>query len=122
MTITDPETPVTHAEIDVLEARLAKATKNANNRSLALFITIVLIFGLLAYRTEVNARALEDGFYNACLVRQDRQIIANNKREALAVAAAQGPNAPEDATAKEALTQQIRDALLLPVEDCGAAP
>lgn len=94
-----------------------------------LFLAMFLIFGLLAYRTEANGHDLEmqqqrtqQAFYDACLVRQDRQQQANIGRETMVQLAASGPTAPTDPTARTLMVEQLRTALLLPVEDCGAAP
>jgi hypothetical protein len=104
-------------------------TRQTNRRFLFLFAAICLIFGLLAYRTEVTSAALaeqqqatEQAFYDACLARQERQVQANVGRETMVQLAINGPNAPGDAAGKVLLTQQLRDALLLPVEDCGESP
>lgn len=121
-TVIDPEGPVTQAEIQVLEARLNRASHRFRILLLTIYVAMVLVFGLLAYRTEVNANSLAQGFYQACLVRQDRQIQANVGRETLVQLAANGPTSPPTQEAKDELTKQLRDALLLPVEDCGEAP
>jgi hypothetical protein len=49
-------------------------------------------------------------------------VQANVGRETMVQLAINGPNAPGDAAGKALLTQQLRDALLLPVEDCGESP
>lgn len=122
MTYGEVNAPVTQAELAVLEARLNRAAHRFRVLLLVLYLAMALVFGLLAYRTEVNANALANGFYQACLVRQDRQIKANVGRETLVQLAANGPTSPPSQEAKDQLVQQLRDALLLPVEDCGDAP
>lgn len=118
-------TPEPVRDVAWMEAR----AKTVNRRFLFLFAAIVLIFGLLAYRTEVNANELEkqqqatrQAFYDACLVRVDRQEQANVGREAMVTLASHGPNAPTDPAKLAVLVKQLRDALLLPIEDCGDPP
>lgn len=107
----------------------ARAVKATNRRFLVLFLSMAAVFGLLAWRTEVNAdeleaqqNSMEQAFYAACLARVDRQILANQSREATVQLAVSGPTAPTDPAEKARMIQQLRDALLLPVEDCGPGP
>lgn len=122
MTYGEVNAPVTQAELAVLEARIGRAAHRFQVLLLVLYLVMVAMFGLLAYRTEVGAHNLAQGFYEACLTRQSRQINANVGRETLVQLAANGPTSPPSQEAKDTLTQQLRDALLLPVEDCGVAP
>lgn len=105
-----------------LDAERRKRTRRTNRQFWFLFIMLTSAFLLLAYRTEQNANNLEDGFYNACQARADRQVQANVGRETMVQIAANSPNAPQDSVARTLMIQQLRDALLLPVEDCGPDP
>jgi hypothetical protein len=117
--------PVSEEQYAELEQRVAQRVRVTNRRFLFLFVGAVLVFGLLAYRTEVNAngvteqqQALKEAVQQACMVRADRVSAANEARETLTQVLVNGPNGPTDPAAKALLTQQLRDALLLPVEDC----
>jgi hypothetical protein len=105
-----------------LDAERRRRARRTNRQFWFLFVLLTFAFMLLAYRTEANSTALENGFYDACIARQDRQIQANVGRETMVQLAANGPNAPTDPVQKTLLIQQLRDALLLPVEDCGQDP
>lgn len=122
MTYAEIDPPVTREEIAVLEARLSRQSHRSGTRALVLFLLMVLAFALLAYRTEVNANALARGFYDACVTRQEREVQANVGRETMVQLAANAPNAPTEPVAKTLIIQQLRDALLLPIEDCGTPP
>jgi hypothetical protein len=73
---------------------------------------------LLAYRIEVNSAAIEQGFYDACVGRQERTQAANDKREVLIQAAVTAPGT--DPAKHDEMLQKLRDALLLPIEECNA--
>lgn len=112
-----------------MEERVEARAKQTSRKFLVLFLFGALVFGLLAYRTEVNSADLQEqqtatrqAFYDACLARQERQQQANVGRETMVQLAVNGPNAPVDPTEKVLMEQRLRDALLLPVEDCGTAP
>jgi len=109
-----------------LEKRLKEQARRISQRFLVVFTTFILITALLAYRTEINANELRKTQveaaaerYNACLVRVDRQVFANVGRETLVQLAA-GRQA--DPVLKAQAIQQLRDGLLLPIENCGEPP
>lgn len=107
---------------NALDAERRKRTQRTNRQFWFLFALLTFAFVLLAYRTEINSRALENGFYQACQARASRQVQANIGRETMVQIASNSPNAPQDPVAKTLMIQQLRDALLLPVEDCGEDP
>lgn len=84
-----------------------------------LFIGGVAAFLVLAYRTETNAAAIKDGLHDACEARVATATQYNVGREALVQLAVNGPNAPKDPAQKAVMVKQLRDGLLLPIEDCG---
>lgn len=83
-----------------------------------LFAFGVIIFALLAYRTETNSTEIRNGLHLACQARVSLVIQANVGREALVQLALSGPNAPTDPTLREQMAAQLRAGLLLPVETC----
>lgn len=112
------------------EKQWRERSRIVNRRFWYLFGGLVIIFGLLAYRSERNAAdiasnnaALATGLHNACLARQGTAIQYNQGREALIQITVKAPHDPP-LTAEETatLTQQLRDGMLLPIEDCGPNP
>lgn len=107
----------------------AKKSRRAERQFRFLFAFFVVVALFYAYRIETNYRLVKEQahitdqrFYAACQVRVQRQVIANDKREEFIkaiVAAAVPPKTPPEAAT---LTQQLRDGLLLPVEECGDPP
>lgn len=94
-----------------------------------LFLLVIVLFLVLAFRVESNDNRLEDynadlaaGLHNACIQRAATANQYNIGRESLVQLAISAPTAPKDAAAKAALAKQLRDALLLPIEDCGPPP
>lgn len=87
-----------------------------------LFLLIVVLFLVLAFRVESNDSRLAQGLHNACTQRVSTANQYNVAREALVQVVITGPAAPKDAAAKALMAKQLRDALLLPIEDCGPPP
>lgn len=94
-----------------------------------LFAFMVLCFFLLAWRTESNDQAskrtninLVNGLYNACLQRAAISEQNNIRRESFIQLVMNGPTAPKDPKERVKTVEQLRGALLLPVEDCGEPP
>lgn len=87
-----------------------------------LFALIVGAFALLAYRSQNTDAKIQQGLYDACESRVTTAQQYNIGRETLVHLAISGPNAPKDPAQIAALTQQLRDGLLLPVENCGEPP
>lgn len=113
-------------------AKELAAERDRKNRRLwkalaFLYALMVLAFVVLAYRTEVNnnqnkenGHQIEQGLYTACLARQAAAISFNRGRETLIQLVLTNPaRTPES---KALAAQQLRDGLLLPIEDCGADP
>jgi len=87
-----------------------------------LFLLTIVAFLVLAYRVESNDDKLAHGLYSACVARVATANQYNIGRESLVQQAITGPTAPKDPAAKATLAKQLRDGLLLPVEDCGSPP
>lgn len=110
----------------VLEERLKAENRRVNRRFGVLFVATFLIFGLLSWRTELNAdgneatqHQLAVAFYQACTTRVERQTSANDGREILIAAATETITDPP---LKAEQVRKLRAALLLPVETCGEPP
>jgi hypothetical protein len=109
-----------------LAAEREKKAKRTDRQFWFLFVVLFLGLSLLAYRTEVNNNAVKANAhlivvnnYQACVTRVDRQIQANVGRETLVQLAADSADPPLTPEQREQRIQRLRDALLLPVEDCG---
>lgn len=87
-----------------------------------LFAFLLVSFVLLAYRTEVTARDLRTGLYEACQSRVHQAEQYNEGREALIQLVVHNPEKPIPPEKLDQTLKQLRDGLLLPVEDCGADP
>lgn len=87
-----------------------------------LFLLTIVLFFVLAFRVEINDDKLGRGFYNACMARVATANQYNIGREALVQMVITAPDAPTDPSQLAAMAKQLRDGLLLPIEDCGTAP
>lgn len=87
-----------------------------------LFAFLLAAFILLAYRTETNASEIRIGFWQECVDRQNRILQSNDGREAFIRIVITNPDRPVPPERVEAVTEQLRQALLLPQEDCGPDP
>lgn len=87
-----------------------------------LFLLTVVAFLVLAYRVESNDDRLSSGLYSACAARVATANQYNIGRESLVQQAITAPTAPTDPVARAQLAQQLRNGLLLPIEDCGSPP
>lgn len=106
-----------------IEAKLQERTKVVNRRFWFLFVALTLAFMLMAYRSENNATAISTGLHEACLTRVETATQYNKGREALVQLSINSPRTPPRTEAeKAALVKQLRDGLLLPIEDCGPPP
>lgn len=88
----------------------------------ALMFTFVLLVGaflLLAYRTETTDAKLRDGFYDACVARNDQSVSINQVRQVFInrIAQGQGGQTPQGQEAIKEL-----QSFLQPLEDCGQDP
>jgi hypothetical protein len=108
-----------------MEERLKERTRVINRRFGFLFGAMFLIFGLLAYRSEVNTRQSDAntrdivvGFRVACEKRAAAAEQYNNGREALVQLFATAPFIDQTSATKAIIIKQLRDGLLLPVEQC----
>lgn len=87
-----------------------------------LFLLTIVLFLVLAFRVESNDSKLATGLHTACLARVATANQYNIGREALVQQAIAAPTSPADPQAKAIMAQQLREALLLPIEDCGPPP
>lgn len=99
-----------------------KARRRTDKQLAFLFLLTVVAFLVLAYRVESNDNRLSAGLYASCLARVSTANQYNVGREALVQQATSGDNAPKTAAARAELAKQLRAALLLPIENCGAPP
>jgi hypothetical protein len=83
-----------------------------------LFVVLFAAFGLLAYRTEVNANDLRTYITTACEGRQERIEAFNNGREIFIHLILNDPRNPVPPEQQELVANQLRQGLLLPTEDC----
>lgn len=103
---------------------LADAERARRNRRVQLqfwflFGFLVIAFMVLAYRTELNARALHDAQREGCERRAEQAEQANSGRATLINLVMSSPSnqalTPEQ---QQAVLKQLQDGLILPVEDC----
>lgn len=114
-------------EADLLAFRNEQTARNRRmrrtDRQLAfLYALLVLAFALLAYRSMNTDNKIQSGLYDACLARVQTTQQFNANREALVQFVLSAPNTPKDPDKQAAFAKQLRDGLLLPIEDCGAPP
>jgi len=95
-----------------------KRTRRVTMQFWFLFVVIFSAFGLLAYRTEVNANALRDYITTACENRVDRTAAFNQGRELFIQLILNDPRNPIPPEQQAQVADQLRGGLLLPVEDC----
>jgi hypothetical protein len=113
-----------------MEERLQERTRQVNRRFLVLFLGMALIFGLLAYRSELadnradqNAYDIRKGLYEACQARADGAQKYNDGIDNLVQLSEATPRTPPLTDAqKVTLEAQIRQAFFRPIEDCGVDP
>jgi len=84
-----------------------------------LFVLLVVAFVVLAYRTETTDAKLRDGFYDACVARNDQSSSINQVRQVFINRIAQGPSGQ---TADGQVAIQQLQSFLQPLEDCGQDP
>jgi len=83
------------------------------------FALLVAAFVLLAYRVETTDDRLRDGFYDACVGRNEQSASINQVRQVFIDRIAQGAGG-QTAEGKVAIAQL--QAFLDPLEDCGQDP
>lgn len=125
MTTNGPTTTgATNAErLDAVEADGTHWVKRFTWQFWFLFVATALAFFLLAWRTENNDRAISEGLHDACVQRATTAVKYNEGREALITLLTTSPRASQRTPAEiEVLAGQLREGLLLPIEDCGEVP
>lgn len=113
-----------------MEERLRERTRQVNRRFLVLFLGMAVIFGLLAYRSELadnradqNAYDIRKGLYDACQARADGARKYNDGIDGLVQLSENTPRTPPLTVAEKVeMERQIRQAFFRPVEDCGIDP
>lgn len=110
------------ARAQELDRQRTRRTTRTTRQFWFLFAVVFASFVLLAYRTEMNQRDLRNGFYGACLARVTQAQHFNEGREALIQAVIHNPDRPVPPEQQGPIVKQLRDGLLLPVEDCGPNP
>jgi hypothetical protein len=100
----------------------ARRARRAQRQFWFLFFFLFASFILLAWRTESNSYEIRVGFWQECSERQGRIVKSNEGREALIKAVITNPERPVPTEKQAAVIQQLRDGLLLPLEDCGPNP
>lgn len=122
----------TEADLRAYRAEYYDREKKGRRRDLQLFFCfflIVVVGVVVTLKVQGIAQGLRDndanlakGLYTACIQRANTAQQYNVGREALVQLAISGPNAPKDPAARATMAKQLRDGLLLPVEDCGPRP
>lgn len=114
----------------LMEQRLKERTRQVNRRFLVLFLGMALIFGLLAYRSELadnradqNAYDIRKGLYEACQARAAGAQKYNDGIDGLVQLSENTPRTPPLTVAEKVeMERQIRQAFFRPVEECGIDP
>lgn len=111
------------------ESKQVKRERRRDRQFWFLLIALTVFSVLLAYRTETNnnllreqAAATDERFYQACQLRVERQTDGNERRELFIQKIVEAAVPPKTEPEKAVLIAQLRDGLLLPVEDCGEPP
>ena len=96
-----------------------KREKTVDRRLLALFLILTIAFIFQSWRTELNANAIRDGLYTACLARQQSTIKDNEGAEFLIQLTVKAPRDPAWTPEEVVMyTDQLRKGLLQTVETC----
>lgn len=114
-------------EEDLVAFRIEQADRNRRlgrtDKQLAFLYGLLFVaFFLLAYRSQKIDSKIQEGLYDACQSRATTAEQYNVGREALVQLTINAPTAPKDPAEQAALAKQLRDGLLLPIEDCGPDP
>jgi hypothetical protein len=103
----------------VHDAERARRSRRVQLQFWFLFGFLVVAIFLLAYRTELNSRALHDAQRDGCERRAEQAEQANSGRTTLINLVMASPTnqalSPEQ---QQAVLKQLQDGLILPVEDC----
>ena len=111
---------------DAQAVRMRKVEAERNRRNRRVQLQFWFLFGLpvfamvlLAYRTEVNAKELQDAQARGCDRRAETAETFNEGRLALInLVVATPANANLSAAEKAAMIKSLKEGLILPVEDC----
>lgn len=104
-----------HARLQQIQQRGIR-----RDRQLAfVFALLVLSVVILAYRTESTDAKIRDGFYDACVARNDQSVAINQVRQVFINRIAAGPSG-QNADGQIAIAQL--QSFLQPLEDCGSNP
>jgi hypothetical protein len=96
-----------------------KAGQRRDRQLMFVFALLVAAFVLLAYRTESTDARLSNGFYDACVKRNDTSTAINQVRQVFIDRIAQGAGG-QTPDGKVAIAQL--QSFLQPLEDCGQDP
>jgi hypothetical protein len=109
--------------MDVSDADHSHWVKRISKQFWFLFVLFTAAFVLLAWRTENNDQAIAQGLHDACMTRAATAVQYNEGREALITLLITAPRPTQRTPAEiEVIIEQLRDGLLLPIEDCGPSP
>lgn len=114
------EWEIAHTERQaVIDKERARKSRRVQIQFWFLFGFLVAAFLLLAYRTEMNAQALQDAQAVGCDRRAATAVTFNEGRTALINLVANTPSSTSlTAQEKAQMIQTLKDGLILPVEDC----
>lgn len=96
-----------------------KRAVRTDRQLMFVYALLVAAFVLLAYRTETTDAKLQNGFYDACVGRNDQSVSINQVRQVFIDRIAQGAGG-QTPDGKVAIAQL--QSFLQPLEDCGQDP
>lgn len=105
-----------------MEDRRERRFRRTQRQFWFLFAFLLFAFVLLAYRTESNSHDIRIGFWQECVDRQERIVQSNKGREALIQLVIANPERPVPLEQVPTVLNQLREGMLLPLEDCGVDP
>jgi hypothetical protein len=103
----------------VADARRDRRNRRVQLQFWFLFAFLVVMVALLAYRTELNAQALQEAQLSGCERRVEQAKAANAGRITLInLTLATPTNQNLSPGQKDVLLKQLQEGLILPIEDC----
>lgn len=87
-----------------------------------LFGFVILLSLSLGYRNETVSNEIEQTSYNSCMARATLAKDYNAGRESLIQWILTNPSSTRTPEQRDDIARQLRDGLLLPVENCGERP
>ena len=106
---------------DIEADRLGRAG-NIRKQMWFLFALVLVAFVVLALRTQQTNQSTQMGLYMACEKRASLAADYNKGREGLVQWILTNPASQRTPEQRLEIARQLRDGLLLPVEECGVAP